>query len=120
VINPLIVDGQVHGGLAQGIGQALYEYAHYDDTGQLLTGSMNDYAVPKASQLPAFETARTETPSPHHPLGLKGVGETGTIASTPAVVNAVVDALRPLGIRHIDIPLTPPRVLQAIRQAQGR
>lgn len=120
VVNPLIVDGQVHGGLAQGIGQALYEYAYYDDFGQLLTGSMSDYAVPKASQLPPFETARTETPSPHHPLGLKGVGETGTIASTPAVANAVVDALQPLGIHHIDIPLTPPRVLAAIRQAQGR
>jgi carbon-monoxide dehydrogenase large subunit len=120
VINPLIVDGQVHGGITQGIAQALYEAAIYDANGQLLTGSMTDYAVPKATQVPAYQTSLTETPSPHHPLGLKGVGETGTIAATPAVVNAVMDALRPLGVRHIDMPLTPTRVWQAIQEARAK
>jgi carbon-monoxide dehydrogenase large subunit len=118
VVNPMIVDGQVHGGLAQGIGQALYEHGIYDDNGQLLSGSMMDYAVPTASELVHFDLARTETPSPHQPLGLKGVGETGTIASTPAVANAVVDALSPLGITHIDIPLTPENVWHAIQNAR--
>ena len=115
VINPLIVDGQVHGGLVQGIAQALYEGAAYGPDGQLLTGSMADYAVPKAHMFPAFATDRTETPSPHNPLGVKGVGETGTIASTAAIVNAVVDALRPYGITHLDMPLTPERIWNAIR-----
>ena len=119
VINPLIVDGQVHGGITQGLAQALQEAAVYDDRGQLLTGSMLDYAVPKAVHVPAYLTARTETPSPHHPLGVKGVGETGTIAATPAVVNAVMDALQPLGIRHLDMPLTPSRIWQAIQRAKG-
>ncbi len=118
VINPMIVDGQVHGGLAQGIAQALYEYAVYDENGQLISGSMMDYAVPTAGELISFDLARTETPSPHQPLGVKGVGETGTIASTPAVVNAVVDALSPLGIKHIDMPLTPERVWHAIQEAR--
>jgi aerobic carbon-monoxide dehydrogenase large subunit len=119
VINPMIVDGQVHGGVAQGIGQALYEFASYDENGQLTTGSMADYAVPKASQLPRVETDRTVTPSPTNVLGVKGVGETGTIAAGAAVVNAVVDALAPLGIRHIDMPLTPERVWRAIQAADG-
>lgn len=119
-INPLIVDGQVHGGITQGLAQALYEAAVYDEQGQLLTGSMVEYAVPKATQVPVYETARTETPSPHHPLGVKGVGETGTIASTPAVLNAVMDALRPLGIRHLDMPLTPQRIWQAMQAKTGR
>jgi carbon-monoxide dehydrogenase large subunit len=114
VINPLIVDGQVHGGLVQGIAQAMWEGAVYSPEGQLLTGSMAEYAVPRARMFPRFVTARTETPSPHNPLGVKGVGETGTIASTPAVVNAVVDALRPFGITHLDMPLTPERVWTAI------
>jgi carbon-monoxide dehydrogenase large subunit len=114
VINPLIVDGQVHGGVVQGIAQALYEAAAYAPDGQLLTGSMADYAVPKAHMFPMFETARTETPSPHNPLGVKGVGETGTIASSPAIVNAVVDALRPYGITHLDMPLTPERIWTAV------
>ena len=115
VINPLIVDGQVHGGLVQGIAQALYEGAAYDPDGQLITSTMADYAVPKAHMFPTFETGRTETPSPHNPLGVKGVGETGTIASTPAVVNAVADALRSYGITtHLDMPLTPERVWNAI------
>ncbi|HEX8732843.1 MAG TPA: xanthine dehydrogenase family protein molybdopterin-binding subunit [Ktedonobacterales bacterium] len=118
VINPMIVDGQVHGGVAQGIGQALYEHAIYDENGALITGSMLDYAVPNATQIPHIETARTETPCPHNVTGVKGVGETGTIASSQAVVNAVCDALAPLGIRHIDMPLTPERVWKAIQAAR--
>ena len=119
VINPMIVDGQVHGGVAQGIGQALYEHAIYDESGNLVTGSMMDYVVPNATQVPVIETARTETPCPHNLTGVKGVGETGTIASSQAVVNAVCDALAPLGITNIDMPLTPERVWRAMRQAQG-
>jgi carbon-monoxide dehydrogenase large subunit len=116
VINPLIVDGQVHGGLAQGIAQALFEGALYDENGTLITGSMMDYTVPKAEMFPTFELDRTETPSPVNPLGVKGAGETGTIASTPAVVNAVVDALAHLGVTHIDMPLTPQKVWQAMQK----
>jgi aerobic carbon-monoxide dehydrogenase large subunit len=119
VVNPMIVDGQVHGGVAQGIGQALYEHAVYDEAGQLITGSMSDYTVPSAAQIPTIETARTETPCPHNLTGIKGVGETGTIAASQAVVNAVVDALSPLGIKHIDMPLTPERVWQAIQAAKN-
>jgi aerobic carbon-monoxide dehydrogenase large subunit len=118
VINPMIVDGQVHGGVAQGIGQALYEGAIYDEGGQLITGSMMDYTVPNATQIPPIETARTETPSPVNPMGIKGVGETGTIAATQAVVNAVVDALAPFGIRDLEMPMTPQRVWRAIQAAQ--
>jgi carbon-monoxide dehydrogenase large subunit len=117
VINPKIVDGQVHGGVAQGVAQALWEAAVYDTNGQLLTGSLMDYAVPTADTLPSFETARTETPSPVNPLGVKGVGETGTIASTPAVVNAVIDALAPLGVRHVDMPLTPEKIWRLLPTA---
>ncbi len=120
VINPMIVDGQLHGGIAQGVGQALWEAATYDRNGQLLTGSMLNYGVPKAEQLPSFETARTVTPSPVNPLGIKGAGEAGAIASTAAVANAVVDALAPLGITHIDLPLTPERVWTAIQAATAR
>jgi carbon-monoxide dehydrogenase large subunit len=120
VISPLLVDGQVHGGLAQGIGQALFEQVQYDESGQLLTGSLMDYALPKAIDFPMFETARTETPSPLNPLGAKGIGELATIGSTPAIVNAVVDALAPLGIRHLDMPLTPERVYNAIQQARAQ
>jgi carbon-monoxide dehydrogenase large subunit len=101
--------------VVQGIAQALWEAAVYDENGQLVSGSLMDYALPVAAGLPPIETARTETPSPVNPLGLKGVGETGTIASTPAVVNAVLDALSPLDIRHIDMPLTPERVWRAIQ-----
>ena len=119
VINPMIVDGQVHGGVLQGIGQALYEYALYDDRGNLVTGSMLDYTVPNATQAPHIETARTETPCPHNLTGVKGVGETGTIASSQAVVNAVCDALSPLGIKNIDMPLTPERVWRAIQAARA-
>jgi carbon-monoxide dehydrogenase large subunit len=117
VINPMIVDGQVHGGIAQGVAQALWEGAVYDEDGQLLTSSMMDYAVPKAHFFPSIEVERTVTPTDVNPLGVKGAGETGTIASTPAVVNAVVDALAPLGITHIDMPLTPERVWRTIDQA---
>ena len=118
-INPMIVEGQVHGGVIQGLGEALQERAVYDEDGQLLTGTLMDYAVPKASQMPKIETAHTVTPSPVNPLGVKGVGETGTIASVPTLVNAVCDALAPLGVTHIDKPLTPARVWTAIQQAKG-
>ena len=119
VINPMIVEGMVHGGVTQGIGQALQEEAIYDDSGQLLTGSMMDYAVPAADLLPSFELERTVTPSTSNPLGVKGAGEAGTIASAPAVVNAVVDALAPFGVKHIDMPLKPERVWRAISSARG-
>ena len=115
VINPLIVEGQIHGGIAQGIGQALWEGAVYDENGQLFSGSMMDYSLPRADKFPAFELDRTETLSPVNPLGVKGVGETGTIASTPAVVNAVVDALSPLGIRHIDMPMNSRNIWETIQ-----
>jgi aerobic carbon-monoxide dehydrogenase large subunit len=117
VINPQIVEGQVHGGLAQGIAQALYEGVVYDDDGNLVTGTLVDYLVPGAPDLPEFTTDRTETPA-HNDLGVKGVGEAGTIASTPAVVNAVVDAVRHLGVREVEMPCTPQRVWRAIRDAQ--
>jgi carbon-monoxide dehydrogenase large subunit len=120
VINPMIVDGMVHGGIAQGVAQALWEYASYDQGGQLVTGSMMDYALPKADELPSFETDRTVTPSPVNPMGIKGAGETGTIASTAAVANAVIDALAPLGITHIDLPLTPARIWAAVQSARKR
>ena len=116
VINPMIVDGQIHGGIAQGVAQALWENGVYDESGQLVSGSLLDYAIPKASFLPSFDLDRTETPSPVNPLGVKGAGEAGTIASTPAVVNAVMDALSPLGITHIDMPLTAERVWQAVQE----
>jgi len=120
VINPLLVDGQIQGGLAQGIAQALFEEAVYDENGQLISGSLMDYAVPKADDLVNFELDRTETPSPVNALGVKGIGEAGTIASSAAIVNAVVDALAPLGVKHLDMPLKPERVWQAIQQAQPR
>lgn len=118
-INPVIVRGQVHGGVVQGIGEALQEMAVYDEDGQLITGTMMDYALPRASQLPLIETDHTVTPSPVNPLGVKGVGETGTIASGVTVVNAVLDALAPLGIMHLDKPLTAARVWDAMQQANG-
>jgi carbon-monoxide dehydrogenase large subunit len=118
-INPMIVEGQVHGGVVQGIGQALWEEAVYDDNGQLLTGSMLDYALPRADALCDIEVISTVTPSPHHPLGLKGVGEAGTIASTVTVYNAVLDALQPFGVTTIQMPMTPERVWRAIRQARA-
>ena len=115
VINPMIVDGQLHGGIAHGIGQALFEEAIYDESGQLLTGSFMDYAIPRADDLPMFELDRTVTPCPHNPLGVKGAGEAGTIAATPAVVNAVIDALAPFGVSDIRMPLTPERVWKAMQ-----
>jgi carbon-monoxide dehydrogenase large subunit len=119
VLNPLVAEGQVHGGVAQGIGQALYESAVYDENGQLLSGSMMDYAVPKITQLPMYTTGFMGTPSPTNPMGVKGIGEAGTIGSTPAMVNAVIDALKPRGVRHMDMPLTSQRVWNVIQNAQN-
>jgi carbon-monoxide dehydrogenase large subunit len=119
VINPMIVNGQIHGGIVQGVGQALWEGAAYDENGQLLTGTMMDYALPRAESFPPFELGMTETPTSVNPLGVKGIGETGTIASTPAVYNAVMDALAPLGVKKMDMPLTPEKVWRAMRQAKG-
>ena len=119
VVNPLIVEGQIHGGVAQGIAQALYEEAVFDDSGNLLTGSFVDYTLPSAADLPEILSDRTETPATSNPLGVKGVGEAGAIAATPAVVNAVVDALRPYGGDDVTMPCTPERVWQAIRQVGG-
>ncbi|MET8246465.1 molybdopterin cofactor-binding domain-containing protein [Streptomyces sp. NPDC005202] len=119
VVNPMIVEGQVHGGVAQGIAQALYEEAVYDDEGNLVSGTMADYLVPSAADLPDFVTDRTETPAASNPLGVKGVGEAGTIASTPAVVNAVVDALRPMGVTDVRMPCTPERVWEALQSARS-
>ena len=120
VINPAIVDGQVHGGVAQGIGQALWEAARYDGSGRLLTRSLDSYAIARAGWLPSFETARTETPSPSNPLGVKGVGEAGAVASPAAVSNAVLDALAPLGVEHLDMPMTAEKVWLAIRDGRRR
>ena len=117
VINPMIVDGMVQGGIVQGISQALWEEAIYDENGQLISGSMMNYALPKADQVVSSELGRTETPTPVNPLGIKGAGETGTIASTAAVANAVLDALAPFGIRHLDMPFTPGKVWEAIRSS---
>jgi len=116
VINPLLVDGQVHGGITQSLGQALLEEAVYDENGQLVTGELMDYAIPRAWDVPRFETARTVTPSPVNPMGVKGVGEAGTIGATPAIVNAVVDALRPLGVRDIPMPLKRERLWQLFQK----
>jgi len=119
VVNPLIVEGQVHGGIVQGIAQALFEEAIYDSSGNLITASLADYLLPSAADLPHLTTARTTTPSTLNPLGVKGVGEAGTIASTPAVVNAIIDALRPLGVKDVPMPCTPERVWRAIQEADG-
>jgi carbon-monoxide dehydrogenase large subunit len=118
-INPMLIDGQIHGGVVHAIGQALYEQVVYDEDGQLVTGTFVDYALPTAAEIPAFETDRTETPSPVNSLGVKGVGEAGTIGATPAIAAAVLDALRPLGVTELDMPLTPMRVWQAIQAAGG-
>jgi carbon-monoxide dehydrogenase large subunit len=117
VLNPMLVDGQVHGGIVQSIGQALYEEAVYDEQGQLITGTLMDYAIPKAAMVPWLELDRTETPSPVNPLGVKGVGEAGTIGATPAIVGAIVDALAPFGVRHLDMPIKPENVWRIISQA---
>ncbi len=118
-INPMIVEGQVHGGVVQGIGPVLWEGAVYDEDGQLLTGSLLDYAMPRADNFPDIEVLSNTTASPHHPLGVKGIGEAGTIGSTAAVYNAAMDALRPLGVNSVDMPLTPTKVWSAINQAQN-
>jgi carbon-monoxide dehydrogenase large subunit len=115
LINPMIVDGQIHGGLAQGIGQAMIEEVVYGEDGQLLTGSFMDYAIPRASDLPRFELDVTVTPTPVNPLGAKGVGEAGTLGSTPAVVNAAVDALSEFGVTHIDMMLRPEKLWRIIQ-----
>ncbi len=116
VINPLLVEGQVHGGLVQGIAQALTEGVVYDENGQLITGTLMDYAVPTAEMFPRFETANTVTTTPVNPLGAKGIGEAGTIAASPTIVNAVVDALSPFGVRHADMPLHPEKVWRLMNQ----
>jgi carbon-monoxide dehydrogenase large subunit len=117
VLHHTLAEGQIHGGLAQGIGQALYEEARYDDNGQPLSGTLLDYALPTAQQLPGFTTGLLETPSPLNPLGAKGVGEAGTIGAPPAIVNAVLDALAPLGVTSVDMPLRAERVWAAIQEA---
>jgi len=119
-VNPLLIEGQVQGGIAQSVGAALMENTVYDENGQLLTGEFMDYAIPRAKDIPDFILGSTETPSPSNPLGVKGVGEAGTIGATPAIANAVVDALSPLGIRHLDLPFTPERVWRAIQEKGGR
>jgi carbon-monoxide dehydrogenase large subunit len=121
VINPLIVAGQVHGGIAQAVGQALLENTRYDpESGQLLTGSLMDYAVPRADDLPSIDTHTDETtPCKINPLGAKGVGELGTVGGTPTVINALLDALRPLGVKHIEMPATPERVWRAMNEARA-
>jgi carbon-monoxide dehydrogenase large subunit len=117
IVNPLLVEGQVHGGLAQGVAQALMEEVRYDDDGNPITANLADYAMISATELPSFELVPMETPTPVNPLGVKGIGESATIGSTPAVQNAVIDALAHLGVRHIDMATTPERVWSAIRTA---
>jgi carbon-monoxide dehydrogenase large subunit len=119
-INPLIVEGQVQGGIVQGAAQALWEEAVYDDHGQLRTSTLTDYLVPSAAEVPSLDLAHTVTPSPSNAMGVKGVGEAGTIAAAPAVINAIVDALAPLGVTDIDMPASPERVWQTIRAARDR
>jgi carbon-monoxide dehydrogenase large subunit len=116
-INEMIVEGQIHGGLTDGVGMALMEFIGYDEEGNCLGASLMDYLIPTAKEVPDWETGMTVTPSPHHPIGAKGVGESATVGSPPAVVNAVMDALAPYGVRHVDMPLTPSRVWEAM---QGR
>jgi len=117
IINPMIVEGQIHGGLTQGLAPALYEEMIYDEEGNLLNGSFMDYLLPTAVETPNWETAKTVTPCPHHPLGAKGVGESATVGAPPAIANAVVDALSHLGVTHIDIPITPPKVWQILNDS---
>ena len=116
IINPMIVQGQIHGGLTQGIGPALYEEMTYDEDGNNLAGSFMDYLIPTSMETPAWETGHTITPSPDHPLGAKGVGESATVGAPPAIANAVVDALAYLGVTHMDIPITPDRVWEVLNE----
>ena len=120
-VNPLIIHGQVHGGIAQGVGQALMEHAHYDpESGQLLAASFMDYAMPRASDLPFYVTELSEVPSSTHPLGIRPAGEGGTVPALAVIVNAIVDALRDFGVRHVEMPATPERVWRAIEQRRSR
>jgi carbon-monoxide dehydrogenase large subunit len=119
ILNPLLVRGQQHGGIAQGAAQALYEWVQYDDDGNPVTSNLADYAIPSAAELCSFETSNTQTDSPRNPLGAKGIGESGTIGSTPAIQNAVVDAVSYLGVTHIDMPCTAERVWTAINDARA-
>jgi len=119
VLNPLIVEGQQHGGVAAGIGQALFEEVRYDADGNPLTASLVDYGIPTAAELPSFLVLSSETPTPLNPLGAKGIGEASTIGATPAVQNAVIDALAHLGVRHIDLPCTPERVWRTVQDAEA-
>jgi len=119
IINPMIVDGQIHGGVAQGIAQALYEEIIYDESGQMRTGTLTDYLMPTANEFPNFELGRTITPSPTNELGVKGIGEAGTIASSAAVINAVCDALSPFGIKDVDMPASPDRIWKLIHDARA-
>jgi carbon-monoxide dehydrogenase large subunit len=116
IINPMIVQGQIHGGLTQGLAPALFEELVYDESGNILNGSFMDYLLPTAVETPSWETDHTVTPSPHHPLGAKGVGESATVGAPPAIVNAVVDALSHLGVTHIDIPITPPKLWKVLQE----
>ena len=117
ILNPLLVNGQQHGGIAQGAAQALFEWVQYDEDGNPITGNLMDYAMPSAAEFPSFEALNTQTDSPRNPLGAKGIGESGTIGSTPAIHNAVIDAVAHLGVRHIDMPCTAERVWGAIASA---
>ena len=119
ILNPLLVTGQQHGGIAQGAAQALYEWMRYDEDGNPVSGTLMDYLMPSAAEFPMFETSNTETPSPRNPLGAKGIGESGTIGSTPAIQNAVVDAVAHLGVTHIDMPTSPMAIWEAVNAAQG-
>jgi carbon-monoxide dehydrogenase large subunit len=118
VLNPLICEGQIQGGIAQGIGQALMEQIVYDAGGQLITGSFQDYAMPRADDIPDVHSEMIEVPSTTNPLGVKAVGESGAIGAPPAVIAAIIDALRPLGVTHIDMPATPSRIWEAIQTAR--
>jgi aerobic carbon-monoxide dehydrogenase large subunit len=120
VVNPQIVEGQLHGGIAQGIGQALYEHATFDEAGQPTAATLADYHVPAATDLPHIELGSTVTPSPTNPMGVKGIGESGAIGSSPAVVNAVIDAVAHLGVTHLDMPVTPQQVWRALKESSQR
>jgi aerobic carbon-monoxide dehydrogenase large subunit len=117
-INPMIIEGQVHRGLTDGVGMALMEIIDFDEQGNCLGGSFMDYLLPTAMECPDWETDYTVTPSPHHPIGAKGVGESATVGSPPCIINAIVDALKPYGVRHIDMPATPGRVWEAIQKGK--
>jgi carbon-monoxide dehydrogenase large subunit len=120
ILNPMIVEGQIHGGVAQGLGEALREQMLYGQDGQVVTGTLMNYAIMRASDMPELTLGETVTPNPFHPLGVKGVGEAGTNGAPPAIANAVMDALAPLGIDHIDMPYTAPKLWEAIRNAEGK